>query len=1063
MIFLNNSNIKKVIRTFLRITFFYAVTLLSTSTLLAQTYFFDYYSVQEGLPSKVYDIIQDNEGYLWVASEGGVSRFDGVNIQNYTAENGLAESGIKTMLKDKNGNIWMGHKSGGISFYDGKEIRIHPVSELLTVEVTSILMDKDEVLWITTLGNGLFKIDNPYEFNVDLIKYEQYKGSKLSDRVFSGAIAKGDSLFFITDVGIKKYDKGKNEFEGFTPKGLTKYFQITDMHEDKKGNIWFGTFHGGLFKYIKEKEEFKIYDARDGLANNWISNIAEDSQGNIWVGTWGGGITKFTDNGYISFDSSNGLSDLKIWKIIEDVEGNILIGTNEHGLSIFKGEKFTSYGVKDGLSDQNVWAVTQDKNGKYWFGTNKGITVYNPKAGDGGIKFAYFNQESHGIGNQIRYLKNDKNGNIWIGTADNNVTMYNYSSGRFESNPVIGRFFSFNQLVTAMDIDGNNLLYIGTLQGLIYYDIDQQKTQFLSQMYGLNGSDISAVYADSKNRVWVGINDGKGLNVIVGDSIQKIELEGLITPKSITEDKEGNIWIGTLTKGIIVLKDKNVIRRITTNDGLLSDLIAQLNVDEDNNIYVGTSRGLNKIDKNGNVHVYTEKSGFTGIEAKENATYKDAQGNLWFGTIKGVSKYQPNLDKRLIPEPLTHVAGLQVNRKDREMIPDQRFNYLENDFIFEYNSICLTNPDAIQYQIMLEPADRDWRPVTEQTVVSYPSLAPNKYTFKVKARNSAGIWNTEPVIYSFTIRPPFYKTWWFILSVILIGVIAIVSYIKVREKNLIKEKKILEEKVAERTAEVVQKSMELEKKNKDITDSIKYAKRIQTAVLPPELPFDDTFIFFRPKDIVSGDFYWLETSNDREMIAAVDCTGHGVPGAFLSILGHSMLTKIVREYGILEPAKILDQLDVEIIKALHQKNVEGERIVNDGMDLALISYNRKTNVLEYAGGYNPLVLIRNGEIEEIKADRFPIGMTSVHDSKKFTNNEIKVQKGDSFYIFSDGYADQFGGPEGKKFRKKNMKDMLLEMQALTMKEQGEKIEKHILEWMEGYDQIDDMVLIGRRF
>ena len=1063
MIFLNNSNIKKVIRTFLRITFFYAVTLLSTSTLLAQTYFFDYYSVQEGLPSKVYDIIQDNEGYLWVASEGGVSRFDGVNIQNYTAENGLAESGIKTMLKDKNGNIWMGHKSGGISFYDGKEIRIHPVSELLTVEVTSILMDKDEVLWITTLGNGLFKIDNPYEFNVDLIKYEQYKGSKLSDRVFSGAIAKGDSLFFITDVGIKKYDKGKNEFEGFTPKGLTKYFQITDMHEDKKGNIWFGTFHGGLFKYIKEKEEFKIYDARDGLANNWISNIAEDSQGNIWVGTWGGGITKFTDNGYISFDSSNGLSDLKIWKIIEDVEGNILIGTNEHGLSIFKGEKFTSYGVKDGLSDQNVWAVTQDKNGKYWFGTNKGITVYNPKAGDGGIKFAYFNQESHGIGNQIRYLKNDKNGNIWIGTADNNVTMYNYSSGRFESNPVIGRFFSFNQLVTAMDIDGNNLLYIGTLQGLIYYDIDQQKTQFLSQMYGLNGSDISAVYADSKNRVWVGINDGKGLNVIVGDSIQKIELEGLITPKSITEDKEGNIWIGTLTKGIIVLKDKNVIRRITTNDGLLSDLIAQLNVDEDNNIYVGTSRGLNKIDKNGNVHVYTEKSGFTGIEAKENATYKDVQGNLWFGTIKGVSKYQPNLDKRLIPEPLTHVAGLQVNRKDREMIPDQRFNYLENDFIFEYNSICLTNPDAIQYQIMLEPADRDWRPVTEQTVVSYPSLAPNKYTFKVKARNSAGIWNTEPVIYSFTIRPPFYKTWWFILSVILIGVIAIVSYIKVREKNLIKEKKILEEKVAERTAEVVQKSMELEKKNKDITDSIKYAKRIQTAVLPPELPFDDTFIFFRPKDIVSGDFYWLETSNDREMIAAVDCTGHGVPGAFLSILGHSMLTKIVREYGILEPAKILDQLDVEIIKALHQKNVEGERIVNDGMDLALISYNRKTNVLEYAGGYNPLVLIRNGEIEEIKADRFPIGMTSVHDSKKFTNNEIKVQKGDSFYIFSDGYADQFGGPEGKKFRKKNMKDMLLEMQALTMKEQGEKIEKHILEWMEGYDQIDDMVLIGRRF
>jgi serine phosphatase RsbU (regulator of sigma subunit) len=257
--------------------------------------------------------------------------------------------------------------------------------------------------------------------------------------------------------------------------------------------------------------------------------------------------------------------------------------------------------------------------------------------------------------------------------------------------------------------------------------------------------------------------------------------------------------------------------------------------------------------------------------------------------------------------------------------------------------------------------------------------------------------------------------------------------------------------------------MEIEKKNKDITDSIKYAKRIQTAVLPPDVPFEDTFIFFRPKDIVSGDFYWLEKIHNKEMIAAVDCTGHGVPGAFLSILGHSMLTKIVREYGILEPAKILDQLDLEIINALHQKNVEGERIVNDGMDLALISYNHDTNILEYAGGYNPLILIRNGEIEEIKADRFPIGMTSAHETKKFTNNEIKVQKGDAFYIFSDGYADQFGGEEGKKFRKKNLKDLLLSIQDLPMKEQGEKLEQHILEWMRGYEQIDDMVFIGIRF
>jgi len=415
------------------------------------------------------------------------------------------------------------------------------------------------------------------------------------------------------------------------------------------------------------------------------------------------------------------------------------------------------------------------------------------------------------------------------------------------------------------------------------------------------------------------------------------------------------------------------------------------------------------------------------------------------------------------PEPLTHIDKMLINRKNREMISDQSLNYLENDITFEYNSICLNNPDAVKYQIMLEPADKEWRSVTTQTVATYSSLAPDKYTFKVKARNSAGVWNSEPVTYEFTIKPPFYKTWWFILSVIALGIIAIVSYIKVREKNLVKEKKILEEKVEERTAEVVQKSIELEKKNKDITDSIRYAKRIQTAVLPPEIPFENTFIFFRPKDIVSGDFYWIETIGNKEMIAAVDCTGHGVPGAFLSILGHSMLTKIVREYGILEPAKILDQLDLEIINALHQKNVKGERVVNDGMDLALICYNKDTQILEYAGGYNPLLRIRGAELEEFKADRFPIGMTTVHENKKFTNHEIKVEKGDAFYIFSDGYADQFGGEDGRKLRKKNMKDLLIDIQDKTMAEQGKYLEEYMLEWMKNYDQIDDIVFVGRKF
>jgi len=1064
MVSKNNSKTKKVIRLLQRITFFYTTILISLSS-TAQTYYFDYYGVKEGLPqSKIYNVVQDSKGYVWLASESGISKFDGVNFHNYTSEDGIAEGGIKTLLKDINGFIWMGHNTGGVSFFNGKEFKIHPISEQISVEVTSFLMDRDSILWITTLGDGLIKLENPYETDSGKIVFEQFKGKQLGDRVFSGTIAKGDSIFFITEAGIKKYNKSQNSFERYAPKGLSSYFQITKMYEDKAGDIWFGTFHGGLFRLIKEKNEFIVYDAkRDGLADNWISTITEDSQGNVWVGTWGGGISKFSRTEIKTFNNLNGLSDLKIRHILEDLEGNILIGTNEHGLAVFKGERFKTYTTKDGLIDQNIWAITQDKGGKYWFGTNKGISILNPKAGRKGIRFAHYNEESNSIGNHVRFLKKDRNNNIWIGTDDNAVNMYNYKTGRFESNLVINRYFSTNYSVTAMDVDKQNQLWIGTLDGLIFYDINENKSQSLSQINGLNGSDISAIFADSKGRVWVGINNGKGLNLIQDFDISKIEINEKITVKCMIDDSNGNIWIGTQAKGVFVFDGNQVIRRYMENDGLLSNLINQLNVDDNNNIYVGTSRGLNKIDSKGNIRVYTEKSGFIGIEAKENASFKDNEGNLWFGTVKGVTKYTPKLDNSIWRQPLTHIAKLRVNRIYQELVQHQKYSYLENDFTFDYNSICLNNPDAVSYQIRLDPADKDWRPITKRTIETYSSLAPGKYTFNVKAKNSAGVWNKEPITYSFTIRPPFYKAWWFILSVIVLIMIAIISYIKVREKNLIKEKKILEDKVEERTAEVVQKSLEIEKKNKDITDSIRYAKRIQTAILPPEIPFDDTFIFFRPKDIVSGDFYWLETIENKEMIAAVDCTGHGVPGAFLSILGHSMLTKIVREYGILEPAKILDQLDLEIINALHQKNVKGERVVNDGMDLALMCYNKDTQILEYSGGFNPLIRIRKGELEEIKADRFPIGMTTVHDNKKFTNHEIKVEKGDSFFIFSDGYADQFGGPDGRKYRKKHMKDLLLSIQELPMKKQGEELEKTILDWMKNHEQIDDIVFIGRRF
>lgn len=255
----------------------------------------------------------------------------------------------------------------------------------------------------------------------------------------------------------------------------------------------------------------------------------------------------------------------------------------------------------------------------------------------------------------------------------------------------------------------------------------------------------------------------------------------------------------------------------------------------------------------------------------------------------------------------------------------------------------------------------------------------------------------------------------------------------------------------------------VEEKNKDITDSINYAKKIQEAILPPkELKYEifhNAFVMFKPRDIVSGDFYWFTEKNGRRIISAVDCTGHGVPGAFMSMIGNTFLTDIIEGKGITQPANILSELRHLVIKALKQTNDFTEN--KDGMDMAILSFDDKNNIVEFAGANNPMWMIRDGACIEYKADKRPIGYYR-GEGLPFTNHKIQYKKGDTFYIFTDGYADQFGGPKGKKLKYKQLMDILLSIQNEPMLKQEEILDKRFEEWKGSLDQIDDVLVIGVR-
>jgi tetratricopeptide (TPR) repeat protein/serine phosphatase RsbU (regulator of sigma subunit) len=330
-------------------------------------------------------------------------------------------------------------------------------------------------------------------------------------------------------------------------------------------------------------------------------------------------------------------------------------------------------------------------------------------------------------------------------------------------------------------------------------------------------------------------------------------------------------------------------------------------------------------------------------------------------------------------------------------------------------------------------------------------------------QNQATIKQQTTQIYAFGIG---------VVMLLVLAVVILNGYRQKRKANIL---------LGAQNIEILKQKEVIEQKNDDIMASITYAKRIQEAILPPDKlvrqNLESSFVLFKPKDIVSGDFYWMEVKQNIVLFSVVDCTGHGVPGAFMSIVGHNGLNQAVNEYGLLQPGAILDKLNNLVELTLHKSE---DSNVKDGMDIALCAYNSANNMLDYSGANNPLYIVRkkpavfihnnkiiepsvendNYALFEIKANRQPIG--AYINRVPFSNHTFQLNKEDTVYIFSDGYPDQFGGSDGKKFKYKPFKELLITIQELEMSAQRKKLEETINDWRGDFEQVDDICIIGLR-
>lgn len=387
----------------------------------------------------------------------------------------------------------------------------------------------------------------------------------------------------------------------------------------------------------------------------------------------------------------------------------------------------------------------------------------------------------------------------------------------------------------------------------------------------------------------------------------------------------------------------------------------------------------------------------------------------------------------------------------------QNLKFDRGDNVINFNIVApgYLKQNTTRYQYFIDEQMSEWSDWSVNTSYVVSIARPGDYVLSIRAKD---VWGniSQPQSVTFTVKPPFTRTLLFYLltGVLLLGII--ITIIRFRERQLVNKNRILEQKVRERTAEI-------EARKEEITASIAYASRIQRAMLPMEAlfreSFSDYFIFFKPRDMVSGDFYWIGEDSKSIFFTVADCTGHGVPGAFMSTMGISTLNEIIANNQNLKANTVLDLLREKTKRSLHQTGKEGE--ATDGMDIAFCVLDKKKNILQYAGAYNPLFISQKGEIKEYKADRMPIGIHYGEESA-FTNYVINLTKGDTIYLFSDGFTDQFGGPEGEKYKKSNLKKLLSEIYYRPMVEQRNILEAELEKWKGDADQIDDITIIGVR-
>lgn len=831
----------------------------------SQQRFFSGYSISDGLSQSVVNcIFQDSRGFMWFGTQNGLNRFDGYSFEVFIYKpndtTSISNNWIYSITEDKQGNLWIGTK-GGLNRYLFKEKRFERIhySTPYAGNITEYIYD------VKTAGDGTILINTPPVLSIcdpEKLSFRHFLSpvpidESIKDWNIPLLIDPDHKIWIGSPNGLACFTPDSGKFEVFArdlPGSLNPGNQlISALFRDKQGNLWIGT-PSGLYRYRENDKSFLQYKNIPGnsnyLINNTVRAITADSSGNLWIATEGGGLNvlmkDYNRNEVLErfTEENSAIAHNIILSLFPDRSGNLWIGTLS-GVSRtdLKKQKFNLYRNSGSpssvdLAGNIIASVYKDEKGKLWIGNwGQGFNIFDRSTG----KVEHFSSHHSGKNyipdNYVHSIFKDDKDMLWIGTRDG-LLVWQEKSGSFirpssfSGNPALPDFRGLRIFTMIQDRLKN--YWVATQNGLFKVNpLQRQTSRFhatAQEQYRISGNLVYDVLEDSHSLIWIATTEGLDLLNPATGSIRhfgkseggdKALSDDFVT--SLCEDQSGDIWIGTSSYIDRFSKNDSSFTWYTQEHGLPGNLVYSIQRDKSNGIWVATGNGLCHFDpKPGTFHTFSVEDGMQSPEFNLNASFVSDDGEVFFGGMNGLNAFYPDSlrNNPYIP-PVVITSVYKIKKGIREYINVEKTNRLvlphnENSLTIEFAALEFTHPSKNRYMYHFEGMDEEWIDIGTRRFVSFYNLSSGEYRLRIRGSNSDGLWNEQGATLHIVVKAPWWMSNLAMLSYIVAALLVVLTLFKRREHKHLSDKRLLEEKVSERTRQIEEQKSEILNKNKEL-------------------------------------------------------------------------------------------------------------------------------------------------------------------------------------------------------------------------------------------------------